>query len=429
MLATELLQQVRQGWHDVRTTERVDGPSARHFRARQILAVLNLLPVVFLGNLIATTTIVLTFWELVGPWGMIAWALVSVLSLGAFDRGWRGFIRGGQRPMASSRALWWVTAHAGLYALGWGALPAVVFPVTTHHGELLIAPVLVGMMCAGGLILSPVPSAAAAYVLGIAVMSVFALQRSSYANNLPLLTLLTAYIFTVLAVSWLNARTFFSRLRGEAESERQRQLIDLLLKDFEEHASDWLWEVSVTGRLRHVSSRLVQSFGLPAERLMAQPLTDLLSAMLPPGQPEARILFNELVTHLHLGRPFRELQLPVVINGKERWWSLMAKPLFDDRGRAAGWRGVGSDVTEARHARDALARLANVDALTGLANRYSFGNELERVCELAADSGQRCALLYLDLDNFKSINDSLGHAVGDQLLRCVADRIRACVSV
>ncbi len=429
MLVAQLFQHVRQGLHDVRTTERVDGPSARHFRARQIQAVLNLLPVVFLGNLVATFTIAVTFWDLFGPWLMIAWVAVSVLSLWAFDRGWRGFIRGAARPLAPARALRWITAHAGLYALAWGALPAAAFPLTTHHGELLIAPVLVGMMCAGGLILSPIPAAAAAYVVGIAVTSVVALQRSSYDNNLSLLTLLAAYTLTVLAVSWLTARTFFSRLRGEAESDRQRQLIDLLLKDFEEHASDWLWEVSVGGRLRHVSSRLAQSFGLAPERLMAQSFTELLSAMLPPGQPEARILFNELVTHLHLGRPFRELELPVVVNGKQRWWSLMAKPLFDERGRAAGWRGVGSDVTDARHARDELARLANVDALTGLANRYSFGNELARVCELAAESGQRCALMYLDLDNFKSINDSLGHAVGDQLLRCVADRLRVCVSV
>src|SRR5690606_11351603 len=153
-------------------------------------------------------------------------------------------------------------------------------------------------------------------------------------------------------------------------------------------------------------------------------------SMLPSDMPEAQDAFEQLCSNLRLGRPFRDLELPVrnVTQTGLTWWSLMAKPLFDDRGRAAGWRGVGSDVTVARNARDELARLANVDALTGLANRHCFGRELSRVCELAAQGGHGATLLYIDLDHFKTINDSQGHMVGDELLQHVAARIEACLA-
>src|SRR5690606_33910337 len=137
--------------------------------------------------------------------------------------------------------------------------------------------------------------------------------------------------FTVcmLVLVWTNARVFFSRLRAEAENDRQRQLIDLLLRDFEEHASDWLWEVSPDGSLRHVSARLAQNFGLSSRQLLQRSFTGLIESMLPSDMPEAQDAFEQLCSNLRLGRPFRDLELPVrnVTQTGLTWWSLMAKPL------------------------------------------------------------------------------------------------------
>ncbi|MDA9406648.1 bifunctional diguanylate cyclase/phosphodiesterase [Bradyrhizobium sp. CCBAU 45384] len=96
-------------------------------------------------------------------------------------------------------------------------------------------------------------------------------------------------------------------------------------------------------------------------------------------------------------------------------------------GAAGGWLATHDDVTERVRADERIAHMAHYDALTDLPNRVLMRGHLERrVAELA--QGKPFAILYIDVDEFKGVNDSLGHEVGDELLRQVASRLRACVS-
>ncbi|MBW7966501.1 EAL domain-containing protein [Bradyrhizobium sp. BR 10261] len=96
-------------------------------------------------------------------------------------------------------------------------------------------------------------------------------------------------------------------------------------------------------------------------------------------------------------------------------------------GAAGGWLATHDDVTERIRADERIAHMAHYDALTDLPNRVLMRGHLERrVAELA--QGKPFAILYIDVDEFKGVNDSLGHEVGDELLRQVASRLRACVS-
>lgn len=110
-----------------------------------------------------------------------------------------------------------------------------------------------------------------------------------------------------------------------------------------------------------------------------------------------------------------------------RDFDLRLSPLWHRTGGIAGRIIALRDITDRKLAEEALAHQARHDALTGLPNRTLLLDCLARVGEAAERDGYTAALLFLDLDNFKTINDSLGHAVGDELLVAVAERLRACL--
>jgi diguanylate cyclase (GGDEF)-like protein/PAS domain S-box-containing protein len=123
---------------------------------------------------------------------------------------------------------------------------------------------------------------------------------------------------------------------------------------------------------------------------------------------------NQVLAHV------RTINTKVVLTGDGRSIQLTGHPVAD-----GGWVATHDDITERRLSEEKIAHLAHYDSLTDLPNRTLFRQELER--ELAGLAGQQCAVLYIDIDEFKSINDSLGHPVGDELLKAIARRLRDCV--
>jgi diguanylate cyclase (GGDEF)-like protein/PAS domain S-box-containing protein len=104
--------------------------------------------------------------------------------------------------------------------------------------------------------------------------------------------------------------------------------------------------------------------------------------------------------------------------------SLSGAPIFDNSGSFLGYRGVARDITEQRQAAGRIEFLATHDALTGLANRFMFNELLGAALESAWRSDRRLAVMFIDLDGFKQINDTLGHHIGDELLKIIAGRFK-----
>ena len=114
-------------------------------------------------------------------------------------------------------------------------------------------------------------------------------------------------------------------------------------------------------------------------------------------------------------------------DGAIRHFSVSGEPRLAPDGEYVGYRGVGREITELVNARERIAALAFSDALTGLANRASLGPALEHAVQLARRHDRKLAIMFVDLDGFKQINDAHGHDTGDRLLIEVANRLRACL--
>jgi diguanylate cyclase (GGDEF)-like protein/PAS domain S-box-containing protein len=162
------------------------------------------------------------------------------------------------------------------------------------------------------------------------------------------------------------------------------------------------------------------------EELTHQPVAECLGrALLDFVHPDDRRHHADLVLPVGADSPTeyrRELRLAAV--GQPIWVEVHARPLHDDAGTFLGVSGTLTDVTVRRALEERLLRQAFRDDLTGLANRALFKNRLEHALTREAVRPSLVALLFLDVDRFKTINDSLGHSAGDGILRAIADRLR-----
>ena len=126
---------------------------------------------------------------------------------------------------------------------------------------------------------------------------------------------------------------------------------------------------------------------------------------------------NAIIQTVSLGKATR--QLTEAPGG--RAIEIINRPL-----KSGGWVATIEDITERRRAEEKIAHLAHYDSLTDLPNRIQFSERLEQSLQ-AIRPGEQLAVLYIDIDEFKSVNDALGHPIGDELLKGVADRLRGCL--
>jgi len=208
------------------------------------------------------------------------------------------------------------------------------------------------------------------------------------------------------------------RLRTRVLKET-KDTVEILLKDFDEQGSDWLWEVDSDGRIVQPSHRFHEAAGHPQANLSRTSLIDLFVS-----SPER----DRLQAIIEKPEAFRRLVVELRSEGAARWWSISGRPNVNKFGETIGLRGVATDATEAKQANAKIAYMAHYDGLTDLPNRVLFNEKLSRALT-RRQPNQIVAVLYLDLDRFKSINDAMGHDTGDHVLKVTADRISASVGV
>ncbi|WP_052117987.1 putative bifunctional diguanylate cyclase/phosphodiesterase [Novosphingobium pentaromativorans] len=280
--------------------------------------------------------------------------------------------------------------------------------------------VLAMLMTASAVLLPAVPLGTLLFT-GItgATAIVFFLSRGMF----DMAAVSIAFSGIVIAAAIESARRHVITKIAEAGIVEKDEVVSMLLREFEEGEADWLWQIDTARRVRSVSPRFAFALGMDAKEIEGQPLIQLIAGSAwESGQFSTSL--HDLAERIKRRENFNNLLVRVTIHGQPRWWELSGTPKLDEKGNFDGFRGVGSDVTEARENSDKIAWLARYDTLTGLPNRLMLTEALGDALDYADKWRTRCAFLMIDLDRFKAVNDSLGHLVGDQLLARVSERLK-----
>ena len=226
-------------------------------------------------------------------------------------------------------------------------------------------------------------------------------------------TLFAALLISL--ISWLVLRLTLKTLsnRIETSEDRYHQLLV--------NSSDWVWETDKNGNISYSSSQVFNILGYTEEEVQSKPFSSFFES------EDAKTSVLVWQQKLMLNETFNNLEISFYNKSKKVVHLLLSgHPVLNKNKKLIGYRGIARDISALKHREGKMINMAFYDPLTKLANRTHFIDRLRShlKSQTPSNSLKPSALLFIDLDGFKKINDNKGHEAGDQLLKAVAQRMQ-----
>ena len=225
----------------------------------------------------------------------------------------------------------------------------------------------------------------------------------------------------MVAAGWLIGLEQRQRARNNKRYyEKRLRASEQLMQEAGKLAGVAGWRIDQDSELLHFSEQFGNIIGLPVRECAHR--EEVMAPLTAKGRKELTRAVNDSFGN---GTPF-DFELPVERGDSTQWLRIMGRPVLQE-GVVDEVVGAIQDVTERREFIQTIQHQATRDGLTGLPNRYQFDSFLEHELATAVRRDQRVAVLYIDIDEFKSVNDNIGHRGGDLMLIEAAARIQACI--
>ena len=319
----------------------VDSAREGRFRAAQIGSVVRFQASLMAGNMVSALAFAAMALAYLHPVAVALWTgMLVAVSLFLAASAWRRRAR--EFASAPASAIRRAEGYAVLLGVIWAAFPPLFFADAPPDLRILMIAQVLASAGIGAFAMASIPSAAISYTW---------LLTTSLASVAVTIGTPTAVVFGVLILGYgviltsmilASHRSALKQAAGEADFERRGEIISLLLKDFEQGASDWLWETDDAGKLVYFSDRMAELLLRSPDRLAGATLRQAVQAG---DDCDHWRKIDEAVARREA---FSEAQIPVRAGDTEQWWLLTAKPILGPDGGLTGYRGVGRDVSEAR---------------------------------------------------------------------------------
>ncbi|WP_201353763.1 putative bifunctional diguanylate cyclase/phosphodiesterase [Hydrogenimonas urashimensis] len=387
-----------------------ESETLHQFLREQVLVTLcTKVPITMGATIIVASSLLLFLWPYADHLFLGTWyVLVLVLSLERVYYALKG-CRYGDRSLEARYQRFRVEAVT--MAFLWAVAAFVFYPEGHLQYELLLGIIVAGMAGGGAITLAIDRKIADTYI--ILVLSAFALRLIICWDELHTILFLMTFVFmTVFLVSTRQLNKILEKgIRQHGELGELRRRLDLIA----DQAPVGILYFDTKFNIIDCNKALTEHIGVPKETLLKLNLLQLKDQR--PIRNIRKVIEEKRV--MHYEGPFM-----AALSGRELWVSAVYSPLLDQYGRLIGGLAVVQDKTAEHEAMERAEFLAYHDTLTHLPNRKLLEDRYRLQIAQAARGKYFSALLFLDLDRFKHINDTYGHNVGDELLKETADRLQ-----